>query len=238
MNRAIVFKALVGSHNYKLNTPESDKDYKVFTMPTFEDLYYGRRLSNSFVGKEVDYDYHDVRQMNDLFWKANLNFVEVLFTKELVVTGDYPEIHELYDMRDDIGRMNTPYLFNSCRGMYLNKMKYLTKGTEGTQHLVDKFGYDTKQALHAYRILDFAIMFANNHFIDFGGAMTYDKYWRNKMLEIKNGEFALDEFQLIANEKFNQFLKYEEKYQSLEPDEGTKNRVEKLIMSLVKRELG
>ena len=38
-NRVPVLKALVGSHNYNLNTPESDKDYKLFVLPTFDDLY-------------------------------------------------------------------------------------------------------------------------------------------------------------------------------------------------------
>ena len=39
--RTVAFKSLVGSHNYNLNTPESDKDYKVFVLPkqiVFEEI--------------------------------------------------------------------------------------------------------------------------------------------------------------------------------------------------------
>ena len=40
-DRQWLIKALVGSHNYNLNTETSDKDYKVFVLPTFNELYKG-----------------------------------------------------------------------------------------------------------------------------------------------------------------------------------------------------
>lgn len=40
-HRIVVLKALVGSHNYNLNTESSDKDYKYFVLPTLDDLYNG-----------------------------------------------------------------------------------------------------------------------------------------------------------------------------------------------------
>ena len=43
--RKVVFKALVGSHNYNLNDETSDKDYKYFVLPTFDDLYTGKMFS-------------------------------------------------------------------------------------------------------------------------------------------------------------------------------------------------
>ena len=47
--RETVFKALVGSHNYNLADKNSDKDYKVFVLPTFEDLYNGVQYSKQTV---------------------------------------------------------------------------------------------------------------------------------------------------------------------------------------------
>ena len=41
-----LFRVLTGSHNYNMNTPESDKDYKIFVLPTFDDLYHGKEFSN------------------------------------------------------------------------------------------------------------------------------------------------------------------------------------------------
>lgn len=169
-DRKVVFKALVGSHNYNLNDETSDKDWKYFVLPTFDDLYEGKMFSTSKVGTEEDYDVHDIRKLGDLFWKANVNFLEVLYSKEFefgkiiderqsLKLGDIWLIQEIFELRESIVTMNLPYLYSACKGMYHEKMKRLTKGTEGTQHLVDKYGYDTKQALHAYRILDFIVRF-------------------------------------------------------------------------------
>ena len=47
--RKIAMKAFVGSHNYNLDTPESDKDYKYFVLPTFGDLYDGKQCSENYV---------------------------------------------------------------------------------------------------------------------------------------------------------------------------------------------
>ena len=78
--RKELFRALVGSHNYN-NTPESDKDYKIFIAPTFDDLYFNKQFSNSIIGETEDYDIHDIRKVSHLWWKANVNFIEVLFSK-------------------------------------------------------------------------------------------------------------------------------------------------------------
>ena len=53
-NRVSVLKALVGSHNYNLNTPESDKDYKLFVLPTYDDLYERKDYSVSVESSKED----------------------------------------------------------------------------------------------------------------------------------------------------------------------------------------
>lgn len=238
MDRDIVFKALVGSNNYNLQTPESDKDFKVFTFPDFTDLYYGRMQASSFIGKEVDYDYHDIRKIVDLFWKANLNFIEVLYSDEVNIVTQHPEIMEIFVMRKELVTMNLPYLYSSCKGMFYNKMKYLEKGTEGTQHLVEKYHYDTKQAMHAYRILDFGIKYAISDFDDFKAVMKYFKdSEREWMLQLKNGYYSLEEFKQLAELTFKKYETYENKYMSMQPNEETKQKLEALVMSLVRRKI-
>ena len=61
--REVVFKTLVGSHNYGLNRKGSDKDYKVYLAPTFDDLYEGNKFSHQTVSFAVDMDYHDIRKL-------------------------------------------------------------------------------------------------------------------------------------------------------------------------------
>ena len=71
-NHVICLKALVGSHNYNLNTPSSDKDYKYFVYPTWDDLYDGKKYHKEVVTETEDYTVHDIRQLPMLIWKANL----------------------------------------------------------------------------------------------------------------------------------------------------------------------
>lgn len=240
--RKIAFKSLVGSHNYNLNTEESDKDYKVFVIPTFDDLYFNNTFSKSYIGETEDFDAHDVRKCSSLWYKANVNFLEVLFSGEFLINHDLDNkskllIAELYQMRNDIAKMNLKYLYDACIGMHYNKMKYLEKGTEGTQHLVDKFGYDTKQALHAWRILDFLRRFADTEFNDFKKAIWYSEYdnKRNFLLDLKGGRFTLNEYKEIAARTFNSVEEeFKEKYKSHVLDEDTNNQLLEIIKELVK----
>lgn len=249
--RKIVFKALVGSHNYNLNDETSDEDYKYFVLPTFDDLYDGNIFSYSSIGQYVDYDVHDIRKLTNLFWKANINFLEVLYSKEmerqLEIVPVYEQCHfeainklseidEIIGMRDKIVKMNLPYLYSACKGMYFEKMKRLEKGTEGTQYLVEKYGYDTKQALHAYRVLNFIVRFAEHSWC-FRSALTYNKEDREDMLAIKNGYFNLSEFKSWINDYIPVFNRYEDLYKSMEPDLETKAKLESLIKELVRRNI-
>lgn len=240
--RKVAFKSLVGSHNYNLNTPESDKDYKVFVLPTFDDLYFNNSFSKSYIGKTEDFDAHDIRKCSSLWYKANVNFLEVLFSEKFSVKADLDDkskllIYQLYDMRNDIAKMNLKYLYDACIGMHYNKMKYLEKGTEGTKHLVDKFGYDTKQALHAWRILDFLRRFADTDFNDFKKAIWYpvDDNKRKFLLDLKNGMFTLSEYKEIVAGTFNNVEEeFKDKYKSQALDEDTNNELLEIIKELVK----
>ncbi|AYP68327.1 nucleotidyltransferase [Bacillus phage vB_BcoS-136] len=237
MERRVILKALVGSHNYNLNTSESDKDYKAFVLPTFEDLYKGDMFSEQIIGENEDVDTHDIRKLVNLFFKSNINFLEILYSKNISMTFS-KELKKVFDLKDELVKINLPHLFNACGGMHLNKMKQLYKGTEGTQHLVDKFGYDTKQALHAYRVLNFIDRFAQSDFTDFKEAITYTGEDRDFMLSIKHGEFDAENFENFV--KFyheSRFQGLKEKYHSIKPNLELKEELEKTIMNLVKNNL-
>lgn len=241
--RKELIKAIVGSHNYNLNTIDSDKDYKVFTAPTFEDLYKGEMKSNQIIGDIEDLDYHDIRKIPNLWYKSNINFIELLYSKEIIISDNITDeqkslINKLLSYKKDIVKMNLPYLYNACRGMHKSKMSALYKGTEGTQHLVDKFGYDTKEALHAYRVIDFIVRFEETNFNDFEKAITYNDSERKFMLDIKNGFFDSDVFENFVSHFYDsEFRLLEDKYSSFKPNQELKNEIDKIIMDIVKIEL-
>lgn len=243
LNRKILFQALVGSHNYNLNDENSDLDYKIFTLPTFDDLYSSQQYSKAEVGITADYDVHDVRKLVDLLWKSNINFTEVLFSSSVMmdIVNLRKETHfllkELFDLRDDIAVVNLPYLYNACVGMHYSKMKLIYKGTAGTQHLVDKYGWDTKQGMHAYRSLDFLERFAGNNFTSFKDAIYYDNDERFTLLRIKYGEIPLIELREIIDNKLERLEEsYKPEYQ-IEPNTMIKNKLEHIIKQIIKIEL-
>ena len=240
--RVPVFKSLVGSHNYNLNTAESDKDYKLFVLPKFDDLYNNFSFAKSYIGETEDYDVHAIRKCSSLWYKANVNFLEVLFSNNLEINENLSEkskkiILELISMRDSIATMHLSYLYAACIGMYKTKTKYLYKGTEGTKNLVLKYGYDTKQAMHSIRILDFLRRFYNNEFTDFKEAIYYknDDPIRKFLLDIKVGKYLLNDFHEMSQRILEDTEKrYKDKYDSFKLDKATNNKIVELIKELVK----
>lgn len=150
MKRPLVFKALVGSHNYGLNTETSDKDYKVFTLPTFDDLYCGNFVSESHTSDTEDYTTHDVRKMPHLLKKSNLNFLEVMYSVEQ--SGDLELVEFFEKHRDRIFLAHPKQFFNASMGMVNQKLKDMTRTSPAREEAIAKLGYDPKSAYAAFRL--------------------------------------------------------------------------------------
>jgi len=245
-NRDVVLKALVGSHNYNLNTPESDKDFKLFVAPTFEDLYTGKMFSTAKQSDELDYDVHDIRQLSNLLWKANINFIEVLFSTNYEYVD--PDLEFLIIERERFAMMNLPAFYNATMGMHKQKMGELFKGTEKTKVLVERFGYDTKQACHALRCL-FVLekYFEQEGFM--GNALwfpkfdaklgithhTFDKH--RILLEVKEGKWGLVKFTDYVKTYEKNFDEWKTWYFDYEPELAIKEELDNKIMQFVKSKL-
>ena len=241
--RKVLFKALVGSHNYNLNTPDSDRDYKLFVCPTFDDLYFKKQFSDSYVG-EVDYGAHDVRHVSHLWWKANVNFLEVLFSVDFLFNDEVSDktkflLLNVYDMKEELARMNLPYLYDACVGMHINKKRLVEKATSGTQHLLDEFGFDTKQAMHSLRILDFLERYAKRKFSNFKEAIWYEDGEKAKdfLLEVKHGKYSKEKYYEFAEKKLKVVEGLKPTYKSQTPDEKTKHKLVALTKEVVRLEL-
>ncbi|GCD11765.1 nucleotidyltransferase domain-containing protein [Clostridium tagluense] len=239
------FRALVGSWNYNLNEESSDRDYKLFLIPTFDDLYTNHQFSKSIIGELEDFDCHDIRKVSNLWWKANVNFLEVLFTEELLVNIELTSkskhcINELFKNKDKIVIMNLPYLFNACVGMHITKKNDIDKGTEGTKHLIKMHGYETKMAMHSIRILDFLIRFANQGFKDFKKAIWYelDDPKRLLLLDIKHGKYTKEQYLEMATYMQNLVeTEYKNFYMDKTVNIDTNEAILTLVKEIIKEEL-
>ena len=208
MERRLAFKALVGSHNYNLNHEGSDRDYKVFVIPTFHDLYRAKQPSKTYTSETEDVVYHDVRQLKSLLSKSNVNYLEVLFSEDLTFgetldAGEGACLLRLFEHREEIARMNLPYLYQSSMGMFMNRFKYLENGTASTKELVETFGYDTKQAMQCARILDVLIRYQRQGFDDFKSAIWFssDHPETLELQRIREGVYTKEEMLLYLKNK-------------------------------------
>lgn len=239
--RRVVISALTGSHNYGLNTVTSDKDYKYFVMPTFEDLYHGTFFSSSHNSPELDYTVHDVRKLPELLYKSNINFMEVLFS---VDQHHDPIVNFLFYDRERTARMNLPYLWNACMGMHIQKRNGLRKGeSEQVKTSIAKYGYDVKQAMHSYRALDFLLRYAKYGRFDL--AMNYKKidFGADTLWELRNGELRVEQVDLLLRQFGDRMDISDEKmfYKDAPVDEvwykALQYDMEKAVKEEVRREL-
>ncbi|WPS85588.1 nucleotidyltransferase domain-containing protein (plasmid) [Brevibacillus halotolerans] len=208
MTPALSFEALYGSHNYKLNRPESDVDMMYYYNPSFTDMYNGKMAENNIRDKSTDRKHHDVRKLPQLFYKANVNFLEILYSCQVVKhDGLYDK---LVAVREDITSMNIPYLFDGCMGMYSRNYQnvqrdtfYVTKeDILDSAHRV-KIG---KHASGAFRITNFMKRYANQGFVDFGKAIAYDpgivqdKVFIDTYMAMRNGDFSYSELDALLKQ--------------------------------------
>ncbi|MDX6046734.1 hypothetical protein [Bacillus paranthracis] len=235
MERKVVLEALTGSHNYNLATVGSDKDYKIFTAPTFDDLYTGNRYKENIITDTVDKDIKDIRQLPDLLWKSNIAYMEILFSNSIDAVGG---LYELIGLKDEIARINLPQLFKSTGGMHNERLKRLEKPTDGTKHLVDMYGYNTKEAMHDIRGMKLLVDFEANGFTGFEDALRYDDYERQAILDIKNGSLTKDEFIKFTTEYHDKvFSPLKEKYCSQKPNEELKEHMCNIVKDVVEESI-
>ncbi|EOU1990263.1 DNA polymerase beta superfamily protein [Clostridium perfringens] len=242
--RKKLFSAIIGSCNYNLNVKSSDKDYKVFVIPTFDDLYFGKKFKKFYAGDLEDLDCHDMRKISDLLWKSNPNFIEVLYSKDLRINNNLSNetkdiLRNIFKNRDEFAKMNLPYLYKACISIYLESVKTLDVGTKHTKYLIDKYGYNTKQAMYSIRILDFLRRFANSNFNDFEFAIRYDDNddFRELLLDIRNGLYSKAQYTNIATNLLNEIERdFKDIYLNQTPNEKANISLINMIKRIIKIE--
>lgn len=240
-DRVICLKALVGSHNYNLNTPESDKDYKYFVYPTFDDLYDAKMYHKEVVTETEDYTIHDIRKLPMLVWKANVNFLEIMYSKELSAIDGIDEY--LIEHREAFSLMNMKQMYSAALGMFMNKLNQTFKDSPGRHANYEKYGYDTKSACHAVRLLDFAERITNNienHCSDpVQKAFYYEDNDPGKkyLLSIKRGDYSKKEIERVLDILHEKFIVNEntevKKYFQKEAEHDLYDEFKKQIKYLV-----
>lgn len=177
---------LQGAQNYNLDDKESDIDSKLLIIPSLEDIALGKApYSRTHVMENGEHvDIKDIRAYFKLFEKANINFVEILFTDYWICNPKYQEYWQsLLDHREEIAYMNPGNALACMKGMALQKKHALCHEYPSRMEYINKFQYDPKQLSHILRIQDFVDKYTQpGSYID---AVVYEK-GSPKAEEIKN----------------------------------------------------
>lgn len=154
----IVCLALQGSQNYGIDTPQSDIDTKLIITPSLKEVALNTKpQSYTYIRKNNEHiDVKDVRVYIQLFKKQNLNFLEILFTKYLILNPNYADQWQrLIIERERIARYDRLRAVASMQGIAGEKYHALEHKYPSRAAVVEKYGYDPKQLCHLLRIREF-----------------------------------------------------------------------------------
>jgi len=248
LERKTIYKCYVGSIAHNLYVPASeneefgtcDKD----TMEFFtynKDYYLGfdgyNRTGDTYDQKKGVYDMvgHELRKAMWLLMKGNPNLLVTLFNNpksymELSTGGKM-----LLQRREwFLSAKNVRARFAGFAYSQLHQMKKSEfKGYMGEKRkeLVEKYGYDTKNAMTLIRLLREGIELLET------GRLTIYKMGdeRQLLLDIKTAKYTLEEVQQMADEYF---AKLDEAYEkTVLPQDTERGKINKLLVDILEAEV-
>ena len=190
-----------GSMNYGLDNKNSDIDSKLLVIPSLHDLVFNKR--HNYLHEMSDNDEHvevkDIALYMKTILKQNINFVETLFAKCVIVNSKYQKYwHMLQEHREEIARYDEKRACQCMFGMMKQKLNQMTRPTPGRQESIDRIGYDAKSFHHLLRLGYFM-----KHYLDcksYEDCLTKRRTDEHRILmAAKDGLYPFDVATEIAN---------------------------------------
>lgn len=149
--------------------------------------------------REWDIVNYEIRKYFRLLLKSNPNVLSLLWIEPRNYIYIHPNGQSIIDNRDIFVSKNIFRSFTGYAHGQLHRMTHHSyKGYMGEKRkaLVDKYGYDCKNATHLIRILRMGIEFLNE------GILYVHRHDAQELLEIKRGEWSLERVQREADYLF------------------------------------
>jgi hypothetical protein len=203
---------LFGSQNFGLDTIDSDKDYVQVLYPYLGDLC--KAIPHSKESKNVDGSITkniDIRAIPSLFYKSNLDIVQLLYSKEVIEGGFLEEYFCKYE--NELSTMNLPRFYQSVMGSAINR--YKRKTSKDLAHIV--FGFKT------------LIQFEEQSFTNLRKCFEHGE--RDLYRAIRSESY--DSWLISAQEWEKLALKKKETYMNLSPNDRFKEQMDKDIGNIV-----
>ena len=169
----VVCVCLQGSQNYGLDEYSdeymSDIDTKAIVLPPLDDFIAAAPPVSTVV--IMDNNEHaevkDIRIMFDMFKKANISYIELLFTEFKIINPEWAEfIEPLFANRELISKYYRNQFLRCIAGMAMEKRKALCHPYPNLIEKIEKYGYDGKQLHHCVRLYNFIERFVNGESLE------------------------------------------------------------------------
>jgi predicted nucleotidyltransferase len=183
--------------------------------------------------KEWDSTIHEIKKFFGLLLKNNPNVLALLWLRP----GDYIHIHpygqRIIDNKELFSSQEAYYSFVGYARGQLHRMTHnACEGYMGAKRkaLVEKFGYDTKNAAHLIRLLAMGIEFLST------GELRVFRHDRDMLKSIKKGEWSLEKVKSEADRLFA--LSDEARLRSKLPVKPDYKKVENLLIEILEEHFG
>lgn len=192
-----VGRVLIGSQNYGLDGPDSDKDYKILLCPSFYDMYNMKKVSVGDMPEGYDKEHEspmDVRQFDSLVHKCNPNVLEMIFSIKWIYgrkMHDYV-LNAKRLLANGWIALNWDIFYAATMGMALNTLK--------------RYGA-TPKAVSRASYLYYLTLYIADHNFNMGTYSWRDNWFSNDARALRFGSSTVseNEYPLLAKEIITKF---------------------------------
>jgi len=169
-NTNLILKTYRGSLTYGTNITkqeakdtifeESDVDSHGICVPPRDyllswDFVWGDKRFEQY--EEGEYTCFSLLKYIQLAMNCNPNIIEMLFVEPKFILFVDPIGQRLIDNRHIFLTKKAKHTFGGYAYSQIQKIKSKKRNQSGRQHLIEEFGYDTKFAMHAIRLLQMGV---------------------------------------------------------------------------------
>lgn len=231
-----------GSHCHGTFVPSTDEnsiddvDLMSVVIPP-KTYYFGLNEFGSRDTKEIkdgpwDMVAYEIRKFVRLLMKGNPNVIGMLWLRPQDYFKLTPQGKLLIDNRELFNSQSVYHSFLGYSHAQFHKMTHLAfKGYMGEKRkrLVEKFGYDCKNAAHLVRLMRMC-----NEWLATGQFKVYRDLDAQELIDIKTGKYSLHQVQQMAEKLFKTGEDLFATNHSKFPPEVDKDKVNELLLEIFK----
>ena len=233
----LAYRGSIAHGTFIPNTKPSsidDKDILGVAIPPKE-YFFGLHTFEQFERQQEYWDIliYDFKKFIRLLTKCNPNVMQLLWTPSHHILKSTPEYELLVQNRHLFATKGLYKPFCGYAYGQLHKMENMAyKGYMGEKRkaLVDKYGYDCKNAQHLIRLLRQGIEFLKT------GELVVERPDASELIQIKTGQWTLDRVKSVAERLFKEMEDAHE--HSTLPENPDVEAIEKLATEILINKFG